>query len=142
MSRSGPSAPPLEHQYKALVSISTHRTFSPTAPKGFRDSWQRHLFFAKENVYHPDFQGRSNIHVTEDFLAAIDNSVELGDGAIAWRRKRQTMLNKLAKRLVPLNNEIKRLAARSLDHPAARAAPNVHIALLACLIEATSWPDK
>ena len=69
MSRAGPSAPPLEHQYKALVPISTHRTISPTAPKGSHDSWQGHLFFAKENVYHPDFQGRSNVHVTEDFIA-------------------------------------------------------------------------
>jgi hypothetical protein len=141
MSRAGPSYPPLEHQYKALVPISTHRTFSPTAPKGFRDSWQRHLFFAKENVYHPDFQGHSNIHVTEDFIAAIDKSVELGAEAIPWRRARQKMLNKLAKRLNPLNNEIKRLTARGPDHPAARAAPDIHIALLACLIEATSWPD-
>ena len=142
MSRAGPSAPPLEHQYKALVPISTHRTISPTAPKGFRDSWQRHLFFAKENVYHPDFQGRSNVHVTDDFIAAIDKSVALGQNAILWRKQRQNMLKKLAKRLIPLNNEIKRIAARTPDHPAVRAAPNVHVALLACLIEATGWPDR
>ena len=142
ISRAGPSAPPLEHQYKALVPISAHRTFAPSAPKGFRDSWQRHLFFAKDNVFHPDFQGRSNVHVTDDFLAAVDKSVELGADAKLWREKRQKMIHKLAKRLVPLNNEIKRLAARAPDHPAARAAPHAHIALLACLIEATSWLDK
>jgi hypothetical protein len=142
MTSAGPSAPPSEHEYRALVPLSAHRTLDPTAKKGYRDDWRRHLAFAKEHVRFPDFQRRSGNSAPEDLLAAIDKCVELGSGAIAWRHARQEMLRKESAKLQSLTTEIKRLAARPKDHSAVKAAPDAHIALLACLVEATGWPDN
>jgi len=120
-----------------------YRTTTPETKKGFTDVWEKHLAFAKLHVRSPDFEARgSTTHATEDLLAAIDKSVELGAAAKEWRGVRAGALKKMAKRLRPLNAEIKRLAARPDDHPAVKAAPLAHIALLACLTEATGWPDK
>ena len=141
MTSAGPSAPPSEHEYHALVPLSVHRTLDPTMKKGYRDDWRKHFAFAKEHVCFPDFQRRSGTSAPEDLLAAIDKSVELGPRAIQWRHHRQKLLKKESDKLHSLTTEIKRLAARPKDHQAVKAAPKAHIALLACLVEATGWPD-